>query len=185
MNANDVKTVKFMLETGANPSFRLDPRHDTPLHRAVHGNQTRIVGMLLEAGANVDAVSYFSGSTPLHNAMEYKNEEIVRILLEAGSDVSAKDRGGSTAFSLGIKYETTLSAAMLKMFLATNVIVKYMPRLATRILSELVCANVRAGLNYHSELQTNGQTDRHLASGSNRQHFSFSIETSYDNSETK
>jgi ankyrin repeat protein len=119
--ANDVKTVKILLETGANPNFQLRPRQDTPLHAAVRQNRADMVEMLLKAGAHVDPKSYHTGVTPLHCAVESNNEDLANILLEAGSDVFAKDVYRKTAFAIGIKNKRPMSTALLKTFLAAKV----------------------------------------------------------------
>lgn len=76
----DVKTVRFLLEHGANVNAAGE-YGSTPLHQA----SLETMRILLDNGANVDALNSFN-NTPLHHTIYSGCLESIRILLEYGAD---------------------------------------------------------------------------------------------------
>jgi ankyrin repeat protein len=78
----------------------------TPLHFAVHRNNTVAVAYLLNKGADVNARTYTSnnsGETALHIALSIGNEEIVHLLLSKGAKVNTRDDSRRTDLYYAIR----------------------------------------------------------------------------------
>ena len=73
--------MKFLLEKGADVNAPLR-KGDTPLMKAVDGNDLALLNLLLEHGADVNAKGR-KGRTPLSRAEEIGNKEILEALKNA------------------------------------------------------------------------------------------------------
>ncbi len=104
---------QFLVEQGADASFRRDDSGETPLHAALcKANRPvceHVVAVLLAAGAEPNAAAADGaptaafmrdcrtrGETPLHRAAAFGTERTIDLLLEAGADREARDGRGDT-----------------------------------------------------------------------------------------
>lgn len=93
------RDVKALLNLGADPNFREDPKRQTsrpdltPLHLAAVNGNVGITNLLLDAGAQVDAKDD-EGNTPLHMATLFNHREVVRLLVQHGASPLARNRYG-------------------------------------------------------------------------------------------
>lgn len=97
--AGSDKTVKMLLDHGANMEFR-SKRGETPLFLAAYNpgkmeGHPSLVKLLLERGARVDAVND-NGDTPLLWAVKNGSEETARVLLEHGANANHRGKTGIT-----------------------------------------------------------------------------------------
>jgi ankyrin repeat protein len=69
--------------------------HDTPLHRAAHGNNWGEVKKLLSEGADVNARNPLE-ATPLHDAAQFGSKDMILAMLKHGADINARDCNGHT-----------------------------------------------------------------------------------------
>jgi hypothetical protein len=88
---NHIKSVKLLLEHGANPNHR-NKRQETALHKAM---DSEIAHLLLQHGADPNAQE-FEGQTPLQKVAEAGRSETVKVLLAAGANPNIKDNYGNT-----------------------------------------------------------------------------------------
>jgi ankyrin repeat protein len=110
-----IRTIKLLLERGANPRPRDKDRAivvsghgttglstvygSTAMHYAADdmgGNSIRIFQLLLDHGADINARDGY-GRTPLSLMASYGQTEAVRFLLGRGAEVNVKDQSGTTA----------------------------------------------------------------------------------------
>jgi ankyrin repeat protein len=86
----------------------------TPLHWAVHTENTELVDLLIGAKANVRAADRY-GVTPLYLACSLTNVEIAERLLKAGADPNGQDQSGETLLSVATRAGSPeLVTALLK-----------------------------------------------------------------------
>src|ERR1035438_4937828 len=86
----------------------------TPLHWAVHTENTELVDLLIGAKANVRAADRY-GVTPLYLACSLANIGIADRLLKAGADPNALDQSGETLLSVATRAGSPeLVTALLK-----------------------------------------------------------------------
>eukprot|EP00899_Mesostigma_viride_P011736 jgi/Mesvir1/20563/Mv06235-RA.5 len=90
----DAKSVRSLIEQGANPAFS-DERGETPLHRAAARGREEVVRALVSLGAPLDARSW-SGETPLHFAAVAGRGAVATLLLELGASAFVNDKDGSS-----------------------------------------------------------------------------------------
>ncbi len=102
----DSGTVKFLIDRGANVSYKDDECGDTPLHWVADRSNTEIVQMLLERGADVNAIGYERG-TPLHVAADSGRIEHVKVLLCSGADRTVRDKDDLTPLALAERKQHT------------------------------------------------------------------------------
>jgi len=94
---NDIQTVKYLIEHGADPNLANGDRNNTPLHRAVDNFHIDIVEYLLGHGADPNVVNAY-GHTSLHRAVYPKASiPIIKMLLDCGVDKYHVDNGGVDA----------------------------------------------------------------------------------------
>jgi ankyrin len=88
---DDLKTVKILLERGADPSLQPYPLKEAPLLLAIQKNNEEMLEILLERALNRSALSTISHQTPLHLAARKHDPKFVEILLRGTrrSDPSA------------------------------------------------------------------------------------------------
>ncbi len=85
----ELKTVKFLLENGANPNGR-NAYSDTPLIFALMDGKEDIVNLLLKAGADVNQANYF-GATPFFGVCAGGDINQVKIFHKFGGEVNPPD----------------------------------------------------------------------------------------------
>jgi ankyrin repeat protein len=93
---NDIETVKFALENGADVEAK-DENKNTPLHIATRKiERFKIAKLLLENGADID-VKNKKGETLLIKLAYSDKPKIIKALLKIGANVNAQANDGSTA----------------------------------------------------------------------------------------
>ena len=109
-NPVDVRLIRLLLETGADPNPNVPARNTSPLIHVMRWDEparSEVVGLLLERGAKVnarDSVRF----TALHHAMgpesqAGENSQVVKLLLDAGADVNAQNHRGETPLHLALQ----------------------------------------------------------------------------------
>lgn len=91
----NARSVKLLLDVGADPNIADDILFDTPLHLAAERQEASIVRMLLAAGATPVGWNK-DGADPLHRAAFRGLPGNVAALLEGGADPLALDGNGRT-----------------------------------------------------------------------------------------
>ena len=91
-------SVKFCLQNGANINAKDSRFGRSPLHIAAVCRNLEIVKILIQNGANINAKNNHYGRSPLHYAALNGNLEIVKILIQNGAhlDIKIKDRDNKT-----------------------------------------------------------------------------------------
>ena len=99
---DDIDTIRFFLDCGADVDAIDDEDHSTLLHVASYHGCVKVAQLLLEHGANTN-VRNGQRQTPLHRALVRIKDEFgdrffngIRLLLEHGADVDALDDENST-----------------------------------------------------------------------------------------
>jgi len=99
VNHHDIKSVKLLLEYGANPNVIDGYGEYSPLSAASMRNQIETVKLLLDYGADVN-YRYNKSETALTVATKgCKHFKIVQLLLEHGADPKIKDEFGHDTIS--------------------------------------------------------------------------------------
>jgi ankyrin repeat protein len=125
--SNSYKTVRALLENGANPNLIGDGMY--PIHVATFSGYSDIVRLLVEKGADVNMRSA-GGSTALHQAVApadkssvygYSHEpasplDTAQVLLAAGADMDVTDAKGRTALDLAAQHSPQM-LALLKSYI--------------------------------------------------------------------
>lgn len=99
------KTIKAIVEEGANPNFkRLDDGY-TPLLFASRNGLLNNVKILVEVGADVNATTSRDNgaASALSLAAQNGHKEIVEYLLDHGADKTLTDADGDTALTVAQK----------------------------------------------------------------------------------
>ena len=89
-------SVKFCLQNGANINAKDSRFGRSPLHIAAVCRNLEIVKILIQNGANINAKNNHYGRSPLHYAALNGNLEIVKILIQNGAHLDIKDRDNET-----------------------------------------------------------------------------------------
>lgn len=97
--ADNIKMVRWMIETQPEVVIMTDGEGRTPLHIAASGDHADLAVILIQKGADLD-VADRDGWTPLHCAVFSRKRAALPVLLEAGSDVSRRDDKGLTPLLL-------------------------------------------------------------------------------------
>lgn len=98
MVARDPKTMRVLLDAGADPKAR--NYYGCILSSIVYGEHAlELATMLLDAGADPNGPSV-NGKTALHSAVEHAGPEVVKLLLERGGDPKREDSTGMTPVHL-------------------------------------------------------------------------------------
>ena len=84
----DVKTVKKLIDNGADVNESFGPARQNPLKLASSLGRIDIVKLLLAKGANLEITSGNMGWTPLSTAAYNGNIEMVNLLLDKGANAS-------------------------------------------------------------------------------------------------
>lgn len=84
--------VRLFLDAGAEINGG-DETLDSPLIRAIYGDQETTIRLLLENGANTEQKF---GKSSLHAAIDVGNERIVQLLLDRGAEVNSATKHGDT-----------------------------------------------------------------------------------------
>jgi ankyrin repeat protein len=137
--AGDLEKVKALLKANPDLVFSKDNQGNTPLHRAVYGQQLNVAKLLLHDKAAVDATNN-EGDTPLHIVVamqlatmfnssmtpDWKSNEwkgtyqnIAKLLLANKADINAKDKSGMTPLHIAITLNFGNKEAV-KFLLANN-----------------------------------------------------------------
>ncbi|KKQ49828.1 MAG: hypothetical protein US69_C0002G0103 [candidate division TM6 bacterium GW2011_GWF2_38_10] len=98
----NTKTVKRLLELGANITTTTLQKKLTPLHLAVKANSLETVSLLIEKGAPIDALSELR-NTPLHFAASHGYQDICKKLIEHGANRHLVNAQGDTPFTIAMK----------------------------------------------------------------------------------
>ncbi|XP_056899453.1 nuclear factor NF-kappa-B p105 subunit isoform X1 [Takifugu flavidus] len=89
--ANQLSSVRELLEGGANVESKERSCGRSPLHLATETDNVSLAGcLLLEGNADVDSCT-FNGSTPLHIAAGRGNAKLTALLVAAGADPYKED----------------------------------------------------------------------------------------------
>ncbi len=86
--------VELLIQHGADVNAK-DKWEFTPLHYAIHNDESDFVDILITKGADVNAVN--RGEIPLQTAVNVGKREAVQSLLKAGANITAKNNKGLTA----------------------------------------------------------------------------------------
>ena len=114
MKSGKYKTVKILLESGANPNIRASSRlNDNPFHLALYQNQSEIALLMMQHGADVKihSIDIMNQRTfPLHLATMRNNQAIVKELLKHGACDCVRNLDGM------IPLEVTMSQNDMNIF---------------------------------------------------------------------
>jgi ankyrin repeat protein len=111
--AEDVAAARKLLQNNADVNAAAVDG-TTPLHWAVHAENTELVDLLIRAKANAGAADRY-GVTPLYLACSLGNASIAERLLAAGADANVLDQSGETLLSLATRaHASEVVTALLK-----------------------------------------------------------------------
>ena len=116
-NANNPKTLGFLLESGADPDLAAKHGH-TPLINAVNDNRPEMVTQLIVAGADVNLGNAI-GFTPLHFTVNYGGipahdlAHIAKQLILAGAKLNVRTKYGISPLYLSILNNKPKTLAVL------------------------------------------------------------------------
>ena len=91
----NIKTVKQLINDGADVNAVDKKTGTTPLYLAINLNRLKIARILLENKAKVNKAD-INGVSPLYKALEDKNLDAAQLLLEFNADVDQQDNGHIT-----------------------------------------------------------------------------------------
>jgi ankyrin repeat protein len=96
MGARHARTVKLLIDNGADVNTKKKFGGDTALKLATEYGNIEIVTMLIGAGANINAQDSYK-ETVIITASKWGHITIVKLLIEEGADVNDQDKNGHTA----------------------------------------------------------------------------------------
>ncbi|XP_048245484.1 ankyrin-1-like [Haliotis rufescens] len=101
---NDIATVKYLLNHGANVDLKgMDD--STALHLAILVDHQNMVKLLIQNGARIDTKDPL-GITPMHLACRAGNTEILNMLLENKADINVPNALGEQPLSIAAYYDS-------------------------------------------------------------------------------
>ncbi|MEE6188299.1 ankyrin repeat domain-containing protein [Niabella digestorum] len=104
------KTVKVLLDAGADMTITCGLMKATPAHKAAYMGNNQVMRLLVDHPdfkKIIDQQGPFNGYTALHDAVWQGHTDIVKILLDAGAAIDLKGWDGLTAYELAEKYNRT------------------------------------------------------------------------------
>ena len=112
VDAQNLDTVKILLEYGVDPNISETFEGNSPLHIAVKNNDYEASEILLKHGANVNLLNE-TNATPLHYAAFAENYRLVKFLLESGATPDVIDNDGFSPLFYAVMHEDYQMAALL------------------------------------------------------------------------
>jgi len=109
--SGDVKTVKLLLEKGADVNTKSDDG-GTALMSAAKRGYMEIIKLLLDKGADINAKDT-DGTTALMLAAVKGQTKVVQLLLDKGADINAQRNDGRGALMLAEETDQTQTAELL------------------------------------------------------------------------
>ena len=91
IRANDIITVRRLLDQSPEQVKESNEYGTTPLHEAAEKGNMEIVKLILDCGAEVDAKDKYL-HTPLFKAVWFRHLEVVALLLKNGADIQIRDQ---------------------------------------------------------------------------------------------
>jgi hemoglobin len=111
--AGCVATVKFLLQSGADPNGGRHPSLYRLANQFGGPGGGELVRLLVEAGAPVDACDNVKRCTALHMAARRGHTEIAAALLDCGADIEARDSTRETPLRRAVNCSKPEVAALL------------------------------------------------------------------------
>lgn len=106
--------VRVLLNAGADPNGKVDPKSNTPLMDAVLAKHMGIAWMLLEHGADVNGTGGFDQQTALHFAAGRRSDlEMVKLLFVKNADATIASASGATPLHEAARSDNVDIAKML------------------------------------------------------------------------
>ncbi len=100
VHMDDIDSVKFLLENGANPNIQ-EKEGWTPLHLCAQNYSVECARLLLEYGANCEIKNIYGNNVINTAAFFSRNRgEIIRLLIAHGADPRSKNNYGNSALDL-------------------------------------------------------------------------------------
>ena len=103
VRADDLDSIKALIERNPQIVYEKDDQKSTPLHWAVKVNHPEILKYLIEKGADVNALD-MNNYTPLGMATERRQLALIKTLISAGADVNLKGASGWPPLRYSIYY---------------------------------------------------------------------------------
>ncbi|MCB1213070.1 MAG: ankyrin repeat domain-containing protein [Chlamydiia bacterium] len=101
VKGNDLRLVRYLLNTGAFADLQTSQTKITPLHLAAHTGNPEMVRLLLDSKGDLNALDA-NGYTPLHYAAASDDPSAMRLLIARGADISQKPPKGLSPIALKI-----------------------------------------------------------------------------------
>jgi ankyrin repeat protein len=111
VNYDRVKTVKYLIEMGANVNAIQDDF--TPLISACEGDNIEIIKMLLDAGADISHRDSFDNDA-FWKAIFNENTEVIELLIEKGANPNSTSKNGKTYLERAVAVEKEDALKILK-----------------------------------------------------------------------
>ena len=109
----DIQSVKFCVENGAEINVKGSHVKTFPLHSAVSSGNLAIVKILLQNGANVN-IQNRTGKSPLCLAATGNRLDLVKLLVQNGAQIDLKDNHNQTPLDLALRNSHDTIAYYLK-----------------------------------------------------------------------
>ncbi|KAL6054973.1 Ankyrin repeat containing Ras association (RalGDS/AF6) domain containing protein [Balamuthia mandrillaris] len=101
--SNDIKTIKRLLDLGADVNCIDFDTGSSPLHWACAKSQQHAIRLLVERGANINAQNK-RGLTPLHSLIINRVEPLALWLIKKGADIYITNNEGHTPVDLALPW---------------------------------------------------------------------------------